>query len=202
MTDSLDQRASYTSMATGTQADWDIIKSHSKVFSRGLADRVLDHLRLLGDDCGGFAVSRLEHSLQTATRAFQAGSDEETVVCALLHDIGDTLCTYNHGDLAAAVLKPFVSEKNHWIVEKHPIFQGYYFFHYLGGDRNAREQFRGHPWFEACAFFCHQFDQSAFDPAFKSMPLEAFEPMVRRVLAKPRADFKSAARTTVPAAAE
>jgi predicted HD phosphohydrolase len=128
----------------------------------------------------------LEHCLQTATRAFQAGRDEEYVVCALLHDIGDTLGPHNHADVGAVIVRPFVSEENHWMVEHHGIFQGYYFFHFLGLDRDMREKFRGHPHFEKTEEFCRLFDQVAFDPNFKSMPLEAFEPMLRKVFCQPR----------------
>jgi predicted HD phosphohydrolase len=168
-------------MVDGTQEDWMLIARASTEFGKELPDRVLTHLKMLTGDCGGFAVDRLEHSLQTATRAHQDGRDEEYVVCALLHDMGDILGPKNHADIAAAILKPFVSEQNHWMVEQHAIFQGYYFFDYLGLDKNMRDQHRGHPAFEYTAQFCHLYDQSAFDPNFKSMPLEAFEPMVRRV---------------------
>jgi len=106
-------------------------------------------------------------------------------VMALLHDIGDTLGSYNHPEIAAAILRPFVSEELHWIADKHGAFQGYYFFHYLGMDREVREGFRGHPHFEACAEFCAKYDQAAFDPAYDSAPLDFFEPMVRRVFARP-----------------
>ena len=147
---------------------------------------MIAHLNLLKGDCGGYPVDRLEHSLQTATRAHQAGQDEEYVVCALLHDIGDTLGPANHADIAASIVKPYVSERNHWIVEKHAMFQGYYFFHHLGLDRNMRDQYRGHPHFEPTAQFCHLYDQNSFDPNFKSMPLQAFEPMVQRVFARPK----------------
>ncbi|MEP7210100.1 MAG: HD domain-containing protein [Alphaproteobacteria bacterium] len=179
-------RATFKSFLESTEEDWDKIRAASEPFKVGHADRVLTHLKLLESDCGGFPVTRLEHSLQTATMAHQAGKDEEYVVCALLHDIGDTLGVYNHPDIAAAILKPFVSEENLWIVEKHGIFQGYYFWQHIGLDRNTRDAYRGHPSFEACAQFCHLFDQPAFDPAFKSMPLEAFTPMVERVMAKPK----------------
>lgn len=178
-------RAGFTAMEHGTQEDWAIIGGHFGQFSRGLADRVLAHLRLLDGDYGGFPVDRLEHSLQTATRAHRDGRDEQYVVTALLHDIGDTLGSYNHPEIAAAILRPFVSEELHWIADKHGIFQGYYFFHHLGMDRNLREGFRGHPHFEATAEFCHQYDQSAFDPAYDSAPLSFFEPMVQRVFARP-----------------
>src|SRR6185295_7552343 len=129
-------RANFTNMAASTQADWRVIGADFMRFVVGLPDRVMAHLRLLDGDCGGFPVDRLTHSLQTATLAHRDGRDEEYVVCALLHDIGDTLGSYNHADVAAAIVKPFVSEENHWMVEKHAIFQGYYFFHHLGMDRN------------------------------------------------------------------
>jgi predicted HD phosphohydrolase len=151
-----------------------------------LANRVLAHLRLLKGDCGGFSVDRLEHSLQSATLAYRDRMDEEYVVCALLHDMGDILASTNHAELAATVLKPFVSDENWWMLQHHGIFQGYYFFHYLGLDRNMREQFRDHPNFERTALFCTRHDQNAFDPNYDTMPLEAFEPMVQRVMAKPK----------------
>ena len=186
MNDISNGRANFSQMTDGTAADYKIISDNFKVFSKELPDRVLDHLKLLEGDFGGFAVDRLEHSLQSATLAHQDGQDEEYVVAALLHDIGDTLGTFNHADIGAAMLKPFVSEKIHWILEKHGIFQGYYFFHHIGLDRDMREQFRGHEHFEDCAHFCAAYDQSAFDRNFDSAPLEFFEPMVRRVMAKPK----------------
>ncbi|MCF4166637.1 phosphohydrolase [Zavarzinia compransoris] len=178
--------ARFHSMEDGTMEDWAKIITCELPFQAQQADRLLDHLKLLDNEVGGFAVDRLTHSLQSATRAHQAGRDEEYVVCALFHDMGDILGSYNHADIAAAVLKPFVSERNHWMVEKHGIFQGYYFFHFLGLDRDMREKYRGHPNFEYTAEFCEKFDQNCFDPNFESMPLEAFRPMVRRVISRPR----------------
>ena len=179
-------QAKFREMLEGSKEDWDIIAEHSKGFNKGLAKRVLDHLRLLDGDYGGFPVDRLTHSLQTATRAHRDGRDEEYVVCALLHDIGDTLGSYNHPDVAAAILKPFVSEQNHWMVANHGMFQGYYFFHHLGLDRNMRDQFKDHPHYEYCAQFCHLYDQSAFDPDYESESLAFFEPMVERLFAQPK----------------
>lgn len=183
MTDPHDDapRAKFQTMCDGTQEDWSIINRAMKPFIAELPDRVLGHLRLLHGDCGGFAVDRLEHCLQTATRAFRDGRDEEYVVCALLHDMGDVLGPRNHADIAAAIVKPFVSEQNHWMVEKHAIFQGYYFFHYLGLDRNMRDKFREHPWYDYVEEFCREYDGPAFSPTYRSMALEEFEPMVRRV---------------------
>ena len=183
------ERAKFREMLEGTKDDWDIIVEHSKSFNKGLAKRVIDHLRLLDGDYGGFPIDRLEHSIQTATRAHRDGRDEEYVVCALLHDIGDTLGSYNHPDVAAAILKPFVSEDNLWMVANHGAFQGYYYFHFLGMDQNARDKFADHPHFEACRTFCEKYDQAAFDPAYDSEPLEFFEPMVRRVMERPLASM-------------
>ena len=184
--DSLHPQAKFHAMTEGTPEDWRAIAMASVEFGRGLPDRLLAHLKLLQGDCGGFSVDRLEHSLQTATRAHRDGRDEEYVVCALIHDIGDILGPSNHAEIGAVILKPYVSERNHWMLDHHGVFQGYYFFHYLGLDRDMREQFRGHPHFEYCAQFCHLYDQSSFDPAYDSMPLEAFEPMLRRVVEVPK----------------
>ena len=179
-------QATFTGMEESTAEDWTIIGKNFVAHGKRLADRILDHVKLLDGDFGGFQVDRLTHSLQTATRAFRAGEDEEYVVCALLHDIGDTLGSYNHADIAAAIVQPFVSEENHWMVAQHAVFQGYYFFHHLGMDRNLREQFRGHPGFERTARFVELYDAPAFDPAAETLPLEHFEPMVRRLFEAPR----------------
>ncbi len=179
-------RATFSNMADSTAEDWKLISAEYLPFGKALPERVLAHLKLLSGDYGGFAVDRMTHSLQTATSAHRAGKDEEYVVCALLHDIGDTLGSYNHPDVGAAILKPFVSAENHWMVEKHGIFQGYFFFQHLGMDRNMREQFRGHPCFERTAEFCEKYDGPAFNPSGETLPLDFFEPMVRRVFALPK----------------
>lgn len=182
----MNARAKFTHMEDGSVEDWSIIAQDFAAYATQLPDRILTHLRLLDGDFGGFPVDRLSHSLQTATLAHRDGRDEEYVVCALLHDIGDTLGSYNHADIAAAILKPFVSPENHWMIEKHAIFQGYYFFHHLGLDRHLREQFKDHPQFEQTIEFCARYDAAAFDPEGEALPLAFFEPMLRRVFAKPR----------------
>ncbi|WP_324709179.1 HD domain-containing protein [Pseudomonas citronellolis] len=182
----MNARAKFTHMEDGSVEDWSIIAQDFAAYATQLPDRILAHLRLLDGDFGGFPVDRLSHSLQTATLAHRDGRDEEYVVCALLHDIGDTLGSYNHADIAAAILKPFVSPENHWMIEKHAIFQGYYFFHHLGLDRHLREQFKDHPQFEQTIEFCARYDAAAFDPEGETLPLAFFEPMLRRVFAKPR----------------
>lgn len=178
--------AAFRDMQDSTAEDWKIIADEFKPYAAALPDRVLAHLRLLEGDCGGFPVDRLTHSLQTATRAWRDGRDEEYVVCALLHDIGDTLGSFNHPDIAAAILKPFVSPENLAMVEKHGIFQGYYFFHHLGMDRNLRDQFAGQALYDATVAFCEKYDAPAFDPEYDTLPLAFFEPMLRRVMARPK----------------
>lgn len=186
-------RAGFASMETSTEADWKIIVSQFLPYAKQLPNRVLDHLRLLDGDYGGFPIDRLTHCLQTATRAYRDQRDEEYVVCALLHDIGDTLGSYNHPDIAAAILKPFVSEANHWMVQHHGIFQGYYFFHHIGMNRDMRENFRSHPLFDQTEEFCLKYDNPSFDAHAETLPLDFFEPMLRRVLTEPKNTIYKAA---------
>ncbi len=179
-------QATFSDMQYSTGADWKIIGEEFKAYSAALPDRVIAHLKLLEGDFGGFPVDRLTHSLQTATRAYRDGKDEEYVICALLHDIGDTLGSFNHPDIAAAILKPFVSEENFEMVEKHGLFQAYYFFHFLGMDRNLRDKFKGQPVYERTLEFCEKYDAPAFDKDYDSLPLSFFEPMLRDLMAKPK----------------
>lgn len=178
--------AHFHTMTEGTQADWDAIMVHLVQHAKNSGARVLDHLRLLEGDWGGFAVDRLTHCLQTATRAHRDGRPEDYVVMALLHDVGDMLGAYNHPDIAAAILKPFVSEELLWIVQHHGIFQGYNFFHFIGLDRNMRDQFASHEHYAATAEFIEKYDSPAFDPAYDTLPLSFFEPMVLRLFERPR----------------
>ncbi len=187
------QRATFTSMADSTQEDWMLIGAQFAEFAQRLPDRVLAHLRLLDGDYGGFPVDRLTHCLLTATLAHKDKKDEEYVVCSLLHDIGDSLGTYNHPDVAGAILKPFVSEENLFMVEKHGIFQGYYFFHHINMNRNMRDAFKDHPSYARVEEFCALYDGPAFDPKKETFPLSFFEPMVRRVLAQPKNSIYKAA---------
>jgi len=183
-------------MQDSTREDWQAIGGEFMHFASGLPERVMAHLKLLEGDYGGFPVDRYTHSLQTATRALKGGRDEEYVVCALLHDIGDTLGAFNHPDIAAAILQPFVSEENHWMVKHHGIFQGHYFFHHIGLDRDLREQFRTHPHFDRTAEFCELYDNPAFDPKGETLPIAEFEPMLRRLMALPRQSIYKKALAT------
>jgi predicted HD phosphohydrolase len=182
------QQTRFRTFEESTADDWALIAPQLNVAQSFVPERVLDHLRQLDGDHGGFPVSRLAHSLQTATRAERDGRDDEYVLCALVHDIGDTLSPFNHPAIGAAILKPFVSEANHWMVDHHGIFQGYYFWHYIGLDKNARDAYRDSPYFEYTEEFCAKYDQTSFDAAYRSEPLAHFEPLVRAKLV-----------TTVPA---
>ena len=175
-------RASFTRMDQCTQEDWNIIipalieHSHTAV-----ADNVLHQLHTLEGDHGGFAVDRLTHCLQTAYLAEQDGKDEEYIVCALLHDIGDVLAPLNHPEIAAAILKPYVKPENHWMVEHHGTVQGYYFWHFIGMDRNARDKLKDHEYYSHCEEFCAKYDMPAFDPDGTTPPLSHYEPLVRKM---------------------
>ncbi len=184
MLDSAKQVVSYIRMEDGTAEDYALLRDLAEPFRKGTADRVLRALEPLHDSYPGDQVDRYEHSLQTATRAFRDGADDETVVAALLHDIGDVLAPDNHADYAASVLKPYVSQGTYWMILQHGVFQGYYYFHHYGKDRNEREKFRGHPMFERTVEFCAKWDQMAFDPNYDTMPLTAFEPAVHRIFAR------------------
>jgi predicted HD phosphohydrolase len=180
------ETVSFTRMDEGTWEDYQLLDRRFHAHAAGFADEVLAMLPKLGGDRIGYKIDRLQHSLQTATRAQRDGAEEEIVVAALLHDIGDVLAPYNHADIAAGILRPYVSQATHWLVAKHGVFQGYYYWHHYGQDRNAREKYRGHPWFERTAEFCERWDQTSFDPGYDTLPLAAFEPMVRRLFERPR----------------
>ena len=185
MTPSSKPTATFTQMIDGTADDWAIVVREMEENAKVLPTRLLMHLQSLSGDSGGFAVDRLEHSLQTATRAAEDGRDEEYVACALLHDIGDTFGTTNHDKIAAAIIQPYVSEKNHWIVSHHGTLQGYYFFEYSGLDKNLRDKYKNHEYYGDCEEFCRKYDQNSFDPNFTSIPLDEFAPIIERIFTTP-----------------
>ncbi len=180
------QTVDFIHMEDGTREEYEFLERMEDDFKAGLADRILDSLSRLEHSFSGYKLSRLQHSLQGATRAQRAGESDEMIVAILLHDIGDGLAPYSHSEMAAAVLRPFVSDKLYWIVKHHGLFQMYYYAHHTGGDRNARERFKDHPWYQDAIDFCHRYDQNCFDPDYPTEPLEYFEPILRRVVAKPR----------------
>ena len=175
----------FTAMDQSTPADWALVRQAEADYRRGTADRMLDLLRRCETIAFAHPISSAQHALQTATRALRDGADEETVTVALLHDVGELIAPDNHAEVTAGLLRPYISEDNYWLVRHHGLFQGYYFLHYVGGDRHARDRFRAHPCYARTVAFCERWDQCSFDPHYDTLPLEAFEPMVRRIFARP-----------------
>jgi len=173
----------FRQMAEGTPADYRLLDEYASEFAAGLPDRLLTALQRLDTSLEGYRVNRLVHSLQTATRAEAAGADDELVVGALLHDIGDDLAPYNHAAFAASILRPYVREEVTWVIAQHGLFQTYYYAHHQGGDRHQRDRLKDHPWYAACVAFC-QWDQASFDPDHPTQPLSHFAPRVRRIFSK------------------
>ena len=177
---------SFTRMEDGTAEEYSFLTPLYEKCRNGVSDRLLELLKAIKGDKLGYQVDRYTHSLQSATWAESDGADEETVVCALLHDLGDVIAPDNHSEVIASILRPYISEKNHWVLKHHGLFQGYYYFHHIGGDRNARERYKDHPFYQDCVDFCEKWDQTSFDPDYPTQPLEYFEPMVRKVLKAPK----------------
>ncbi len=178
-------KVSFTQMKDGTKEEYEFLTAHEIEHTKGTADRLLTALVELDEGLSGYQITRLGHSVQSASRAWRDGADIDWVVAALLHDIGDIYAPYNHDEYAATILKPFVREQVTWCVETHGDFQMLYYGHHLDGfDQNKRDRHTGHPYFDDCAEFCERWDQASFDPEYDDLPLEFFAPMVREVFAR------------------
>jgi predicted HD phosphohydrolase len=184
----MSQIVSFRRMQDGTREDYELLDRSERAYALGLPDTILTALEKLDHSLEGYPVSRLGHSLQAATRALRDGADDELVLAALIHDIGDELAPYNHTEIAAAIIRPYVRPEVTWIVEQHGLFQNYYYVHHLGGNRNARDKYQDHPWYQACKDFCANWDQCSFDPDYRSEPLATFESLVRRIFTRPAHD--------------
>ncbi len=171
-------------MKDGTKEDYLLLEKHEKKHIAGTADRLIKFMSGLSNTLEGYQITRLEHSLQTATRALNDKANDEMIVAALLHDIGDELAPFNHSEYAAAVLRPYVSKKTYWIVEKHGEFQMYYYAHHLGGNKNQRDKYKGHKYYQDTVDFCENWDQKSFDPNYKSLFLKDFEPFVKKIFSR------------------
>ena len=175
------KKVKFTEMKKGSKEDYLLLDKLEKKYIAGTADRIIKFLRSYEETLEGYQVSRLEHSLQAATRALKDGASEEMIVATLLHDIGDDLAPLNHSEYAAAILRPYVSEKTYWIMQKHGEFQMFYYAHHLGGNRNARDKYKGHKYYDDCVDFCERWDQTSFDPKYKSLKLDDFEPLIKKI---------------------
>ena len=178
------EKVKFKQMKDGTKEEYLLLDKHEKKYIEGTADRLINFMSGLNNTLEGYQITRLEHSLQTATRALNDQADDEMIVASLLHDIGDELAPLNHSEIAAAVLKPYVTEKTHWIIEKHGEFQMYYYAHHLNGNRNQREKYKGHKYYQDTVNFCENWDQKSFDPNFKSLTLKEFEPYIKKIFSR------------------
>jgi predicted HD phosphohydrolase len=174
----------FTQMKDGTREEYHFLDRLESEFNQALPERILKALSDLQHSLSGYQLSRLEHSLQSAARAEAAGADEEMIVGALIHDIGDELAPYNHSQLAASVIRPYVRSEVTWVLHHHGLFQNYYYAHHFDGDRNERDRYKDHPAYQLCVDFCEKWDQASFDPAYPTPSLEHFAPMVRRIFSR------------------
>lgn len=179
------ETVSFTDMKSGTREDYLLLDRLEQAHVATLPERILEALQRLQGGLAGYRIDRLEHSLQTATRAELDGADSQWIVAALVHDIGDDLAPMNHSEFAASLLKPYVREEVHWVIAHHGLFQMAYYAHHLGKDPHARERYRDHPYYDSCVRFCEQWDQASFDPDFPTQPLSHFEPLVTEIFTEP-----------------
>ncbi|REG78203.1 HD domain-containing protein [Marinomonas pollencensis] len=182
------QAVQFCQMKDGTKEEYEFLTEHEENYAKGLPDRLLAALRNLENTLSGYQVTRLEHSLQSATRAEADGADKEMIVAALLHDLGDDLAPHNHSQYAASILRPYVRPEVTWVINQHGLFQNFYYIHHLGGDPNEREYLKDHPWYQVCVDFCERWDQASFDPDYPTKPLEHFEPLLREIFTRPAFD--------------
>lgn len=174
----------FTRMADGTRAEYQYLRGLEHEYIADLPTRLIQALQRLDEGLAGYQISRYQHSLQTATRAMVDGADTEMIVAALLHDIGDDLSPENHSQVAAAIIRPYVRAEVTWVVNMHGIFQMYYYAHHLDLDRNLRDAYRDHPWYDSCVTFCERWDQESFDPNYPTEPIETFEPMLHEIFSR------------------
>ena len=182
------EKVSFTNMSEGTKEEYEFLDKLENTFKADLPNKLLKAVADLEHSLSGYQISRLDHVLQSATRAYESLESEQMIAAALLHDIGDDLAPYSHSEMAAAIIRPFVNEEIYWVVKHHGVFQMYYYAHHSGGDRNARDRFKGHLFYETAVRFCHEYDQNCFDPDYPTKPLSFFEPIIQRVFAKPLDD--------------
>ncbi|MDV6254001.1 HD domain-containing protein [Vibrio sp. EA2] len=187
----------FTQMKDGTREEYLFLDELEAGFALELPVRIMSALRCLEHTLSGYRVSRLEHSLQAASRAYDDGADEEMIVAALIHDIGDELAPYNHSQYAASIIRPYVRPEVTWVINMHGVFQYYYYLHHLNGNPNQRDNYKDHPWYQSCVDFCEKYDQASFDPEYPTKELEFFEPMVQRIFTRKPFDLEHIGRDNI-----
>ena len=180
------KKVKITEMKDGDKEDYLLLKELEKSYISMTSDRIIEELKRQGTiSLEGYQITRLEHGLQSGTRAFRDGADIDWIIGALLHDIGDGLAPQNHDRMSAEVIRPFVREEVSWVVEHHGIFQMIYYAHHYGWDKNARDKFKDNIYFQTCADFCERWDQKSFDPEYENKDLDFFKPMIKEVFSRP-----------------
>lgn len=177
-------KVEFIRMKDGTRDEYHFLEKLERDFNQGLPDRILGALNGLSSTLSGYKVDRLQHSLQAAARAQADGADDEMIVGALIHDLGDFLAPYNHSQFAASIIRPYVRGEVTWILHHHGLFQNFYYAHYFGGDRNERDRYMGHPCYKSCVTFCERWDQSSFDPDYPTPGIEHFAPLVHKIFSR------------------
>ena len=175
----------FVEMKDGDKEDYLLLQELEKPYLKMTPNRIIEELKRQGDvSLEGYKITRLEHGLQSGTRALRDGADLDWIIGALLHDIGDGLAPQNHDRMSAEVVRPYVREEVSWVVEHHGIFQMIYYAHHYGWDKNARDRFKDNIYFKSCSDFCERWDQSCFDPNYNSEPLDTFEPIIKEVFSR------------------
>jgi predicted HD phosphohydrolase len=178
------KQVAFIEMKAGTAEEYHFLERLEQDYNQHLPDRILEALAASAHTLSGYKVNRLEHALQAAARAEADGADEEMIVGALIHDLGDSLAPYNHSQYAASIIRPYVRNEVTWILHHHGLFQNFYYAHHSGGDRYERDRYKGHPYYQSCVDFCERWDQSSFDPDYPTPGLSHFAPMVQRVFSR------------------
>ena len=180
------KKVKFTEMKDGDKEDYLLLKELEKSYISMTSDRIIEELKRQGTiSLEGYQITRLEHGLQSGTRAFRDGADIDWIIGSLLHDIGDGLAPQNHDRMSAEVIRPFVREEVSWVVEHHGIFQMIYYAHHYGWDKNARDKYKDNIYFQTCADFCERWDQKSFDPEYKNKDLDFFKPLIKEVFSRP-----------------
>ncbi len=178
---------SFRRMDESTAEQWAVIGATTGANQGRVADRMIMLLESLAEISDGFITDQLTHSLQTATMAERADADEEMIFGALMHDIGKAVSVPNHGPISAEMIKPYVRDDVYRSIMHHQDFQGRHYYQHFGAPRNLRDRFSDESWFALCEEFTDDWDQQAFDPDYGTLPLEHFEPLVRKLTAAGRA---------------
>lgn len=176
--------ASFGQSDASTALDWQIIQGSVRAQQAAVPQTVMNMLFANRTIYAGFPISRLEHTLQTATRALRAGASDELVLIALLHDAAEVLSGVNHAEVAAALVRPYVSEASYYLVRTHMEFQLKHYGEHVGMPTDLRDRYRNEAWYGDAVVFSDAWDEISFDPGYRSLPLAEFEPLVRQFFSR------------------